>query len=81
MKKTVKYHVPQKGIYLYAHVHDGKTEMIVLNSTDSEQILSAEHYNVLTKGSKTGKEIASGKPVDFTQGLVLSARKSLVIEF
>lgn len=81
MKKTVKYHVPQKGIYLYAHVHDEKTEMIVLNSTDSEQTLSAEHYNVLTKGSKTGKEIASGKSVDFTQGLVLSARKSLVIEF
>ncbi len=81
MKKTVKYHVPQKGIYLYAHVHDEKTEMIVLNSTDSEQTLSAEHYNVLTKGSKTGKETASGKPVDFTQGRVWSARKSLLIEF
>lgn len=55
--------------------------MIVLNSTDSEQVLSAEHYNVLTKDSKSGKEIASGKKIDFSQNLVLSARKSLSIEF
>lgn len=81
MKKTVKYHVPQQGVYLYACAKDGKTEMTVLNSTDSEQVLSAEHYNVLTKNSKSGKEIASGKKVDFSQNLVLSARKSLSIEF
>ena len=46
-KKTVKYYIPQKGVYLYAYTQNGKTEMIVLNSTDSEQVLSAEHYNVL----------------------------------
>lgn len=37
--KTVKYHIPHRGIYMYSHVHEGKTEMIVLNSTGSEQIL------------------------------------------
>lgn len=80
-KKTVKYYIPQKGVYLYAYTQNEKTEMIVLNSTDSEQVLSAEHYNVLTKDSKSGKEIASGKKIDFSQNLVLSARKSLSIEF
>lgn len=79
--KTVKYHIPQKGVYLYAHIEEEKAEMIVLNSTDSEQTVMAEHYNVLTKGSKVGKEISSGKEVDLTKDLVLSARKSLVIEF
>ena len=33
--KTVKYHIPHRGIYMYSHVHEGKTEMIVLNSTGS----------------------------------------------
>ena len=37
--KTVKYHIPQQGIYLYARTNEGKTEMIVLNSTDQEQTL------------------------------------------
>lgn len=79
--KTVKYHIPQRGIYLYARTNEGKTEMIVLNSTDKEQTLPSEHYNALTNGRKTGTEIASGKQVDFTRNLVLPARQSLVIEF
>ena len=33
-KKTVKYHIPQHGIYMYARTNSGKTELIVLNSTD-----------------------------------------------
>lgn len=79
--KTVKYHIPQQGIYLYARTNEGKTEMIVLNSTDQEQTLPSEHYNALTNGRKTGTEIASGKQVDFTRNLVLPARQLLVIEF
>ena len=55
--------------------------MIVLNSTGSEQTVLAEHYNVLTKDSKMGREISSGNQIDLTQDLVLAARKSLVIEF
>ena len=51
--KTVKYHIPQQGIYLYARTNEGKTEMIVLNSTDQEQTLPSEHYNALTNGRKT----------------------------
>ena len=27
--KTVKYHIPHRGIYMYSHVYEGKTEMKV----------------------------------------------------
>ena len=53
--KTVKYHIPEQGIYLYARTSEGKTEMIVLNSTDREQVLPSSHYQALTKESKEGK--------------------------
>ena len=33
-KRTVKYHVPQQGLYVYARTEEGRTELIVLNSTD-----------------------------------------------
>ena len=79
--KTVKYHIPQQGIYMYARMRDGETGMIVLNSTDHEQILSAEYYKPLTKDSKMGKELSTGKVIDFSQNLTLSPRKSLIIEF
>lgn len=79
--KTVKYHIPEQGIYLYARTSEGKTEMIVLNSTDKEQVLPSSHYQALTKEFKEGKVVSTGKKIDFTQNLTLSARQSLVIEF
>lgn len=79
--KTEKYHIPHRGIYMYSHVHEGKTEMIVLNSTGSEQILDSECYTVLTKDSKEGRDVSSGKKIDLTKNLVISPRKSLIIEF
>ena len=30
-KKTVKYHIPQHGIYMYARTNSGKTELIGLS--------------------------------------------------
>ena len=79
--KTVEYHIPHRGIYMYSHVYEGKTEMIVLNSTGSEQILDSECYTVLTKDSKEGRDVSSGKKIDLTKNLVISPRKSLIIEF
>ena len=57
------------------------TEYPVLNSTDREQVLPSSHYQALTKETKEGKVVSTGKKIDFTQNLVLSARQSLVIEF
>lgn len=79
--KTVKYHIPQNGIYVYVRTNESKTEMIVLNSTDKEQVLPNNHYNILTKDHKEGKDISSGKKVDFTQNLILAAHQSMIIEF
>ena len=55
-KKTVKYHIPQHGIYMYARTNSGKTELIVLNSTDAEQVVANDHYRIMTNDSKSGKE-------------------------
>jgi len=51
-KKTVKYHIPQHGIYMYARTNSGKTELIVLNSTDAEQVVANDHYRIMTNDSK-----------------------------
>ena len=81
LNKTVKYHVPQQGLYVYHRTHEGKSSLIVLNSTDSEQVLYTDHYKVLTKGSLQGRDVTSGETVSLQQHLVLSARQSLIIEY
>ena len=60
-KKTVKYHIPQHGIYMYARTNSGKTELIVLNSTDAEQVVANDHYRIMTMIQKAAKELISGK--------------------
>lgn len=77
----VKFHVPNQGLYLYARENAGKTELIVLNGTDREQVLRNEHYKVLTKNSLEGRNVSNGEKVDLQQHMVLSARQSLIIEY
>ena len=79
-KRTVKYHVPQQGLYVYARTEEGRTELIVLNSTDNEQILNNNHFKDLVNECVRGKEIASGKTIDLTKNIVVPARKSVIIE-
>ena len=78
-KKTVKYHIPQHGIYMYARTNSGKTELIVLNSTDAEQVVANDHYRIMTNDSKSGKELISGKKIDLTKNMTVGARQSLPI--
>ena len=80
-KKTVKYHVPKMGIYLYARMRDGKNEMIILNSTNEEQKLCNSHYNQITQDCNAGVKISTGETIDFTKHISLMARESVVIEF
>ena len=68
-KKTVKYHIPQHGIYMYARTNSGKTELIVLNSTNTEQVVANKYYRMMTNDSKSGKELVSGKKIDLTRNM------------
>ena len=60
-KKTVKYHIPQHGIYMYARTNSGKTELIVLNSTDAEQVVANDHYRIMTNKKKAVKNLSVAK--------------------
>ena len=79
--RTVKYHVPNQGLYVYSRKNGEKAELIILNSTDREQILKNSHYRVLTKESLTGRNVVNGKTVDLQRPLVLPAGQSLIIEY
>ena len=79
-KKTVKYHIPQHGIYMYARTNSGKTELIVLNSTNTEQVVANKYYRMMTNDSKSGKELVSGKKIDLARNRTVGARQSLIIE-
>ena len=65
---------------LYARTNSGKTELIVLNSTNTEQVVANKYYRMMTNDSKSGKELVSGKKIDLTRNMTVGARQSLIIE-
>lgn len=80
-KRTQKYHVPNQGLYVYSRENGDKTELIILNSSNSEQTLHNEHYRMLTKESTIGRNVLNGTAVSLKEPLVLSAGQSLIIEY
>ena len=68
------------GVYTLFGRLPGKTELIVLNSTDAEQVVANDHYRIMTNDSKSGKELISGKKIDLTKNMTVGARQSLIIE-
>ena len=79
-EKTVKYHVPNQGLYVYARSNEGKREVIVLNSTDNEQVLVNAHIQTLVKDRTHGRELSSGTTINFNEDIVVPAHKSMIIE-
>ena len=65
---------------MYARTNSGKTELIVLNSTNAEQVGANDHYRMMTNDSKSGKELISAKKIDLTKNMTIGARQSLIIE-
>lgn len=80
-KRTVKYHVPNQGLYVYSRENGDKTELIILNSSNTEQILLNDHYQVLTKDCTIGRNALNGSTVSLQEPLVLPAGQSLIIEY
>ena len=39
-KKTVKYHIPQHGIYMYARTNSGKTELAAEHFTGADRAVA-----------------------------------------
>lgn len=79
--RTVKFHAPNQGLYVYSRKNGDKAELIIINSTNCEQVLNNNHYQVLTKETRTGRNVVNGNTVDLQQPLVLSAGQSLIIEY
>jgi len=58
----------------------GKNELIILNGTNDKQEIPIHQYQNMLEGLSSGHEIKSGKRIDLTKDIVLTARESLIIE-
>ena len=70
----------QHGVYVYARQYQGKTVLVMLNGTNKAVDLPLSYYQELLKNVRSGKDILTGRTIQFGETLPMAARESLVIE-
>lgn len=72
--KLIHYTPDRTGCYVYARIKDGKTVLVILNGTDSEQTLQMERFKDVIRGFHTGKDLITGKDISVAEQVVLAPR-------
>jgi glycosidase len=75
----LKHFIPVDGVYVYFRYDDAGTVMVILNNSDQERSFDQKRYAEMIKGISSGKDVLTGKSIDFS-GLIIPAKSSLVVE-
>jgi len=80
-KGDMKQFIPFNGVYVYSRNYQGKEVVIILNGTNKSAEIPMNRYAEIFSSSKQGKDIISGKTVDFSkETLKLQPKESLILE-
>ncbi|MGL5937905.1 MAG: glycoside hydrolase family 13 protein [Phocaeicola sp.] len=79
-KGALKHFVPQKGVYVYERSYQGKSAVVFMNGTDSEQTIDLTMYKeILPKTSSV--DLLSGKEIELNSTLTLGKRGIILLDF
>lgn len=78
--RLIHYTPDRTGCYVYARIKDGKTVLVILNGTDSEQTLQMERFKDVTGGFQTGKDLITGKDISITGDVALAPRSVHIMD-
>ena len=77
----LKHYIPENNVYVYFRYNEEETVMVIINNGLNTQKIKLNRFAESLKNYKKGKDILSGKIVDFTnEELSISGKKSMVIE-
>lgn len=61
--------------------YNGKTVMTVLNGKHQTAQMDVKRYAEIIGNHTTARDITTGKTIDLTQNISLTARQTMVLEF
>jgi glycosidase len=70
----------QREYYVYARIKDDNKVLVILNGSNKEQTLSPEKYFEVIGDAVSGKEIISGKIINFAEKIIISPKGILIME-
>lgn len=79
-KGSLKHFVPQNSIYIYERAYQGKSVVVLLNGSDSEQSIDLTSYQEVFPKEST-VDLLSGEKIELSSTLKLEKRAVLVLSF
>ena len=71
---------PEKNVYVYFRYNDEEKVMVVINSSDKEQIIEMNRFQEMVPSSFTAKDVMKDAEVQIKDLLTIPAKSSLILE-
>ena len=71
---------PEKNVYVYFRYNDEEKVMVVINSSDKEQIIEMNRFQEMVPSSFTAKDVMKDATVQIKDFLTIPAKSSLILE-
>ena len=71
---------PEKNVYVYFRYNDEEKVMVVINSSDKEQIIEMNRFQEMVPSSFTAKDVMKDATVQIKNLLTIPAKSSLILE-
>ncbi len=79
-KGALKHFMPENGVYVYERSYKGKRVVVMMNGTDSENVIDGTIYREIMPEGTTLTDILSGEKVTIAREMRLPARALYILE-
>ena len=79
-KGSLKHFMPENGVYVYLRSYKGKRVVVMMNGTDSENVIDGTIYREIMPEGTTLTDILSGEKITIAREMRLPARALYILE-
>lgn len=79
-KGSLKHFMPENGVYVYQRSYKGKRVVVMMNGTDSENVIDGTIYREIMPEGTTLTDILSGEKITIAREMRLPARALYILE-
>lgn len=79
-KGSLKHFMPENGVYVYERSYKGKRVVVMMNGTDSENVIDGTIYCEIMPEGTTLTDILSGEKITIAREMRLPARALYILE-
>lgn len=79
-KGSLKHFMPENGVYVYERSYKGKRVVVMMNGTDSENVIDGTIYREIMPEGSTLTDILSGEKITIAREMRLPARALYILQ-